>query len=148
MTGWETGAIVAGGLFTSGVLYFALMRVPRWRAMEIRSFLPDFARTINVADKVQPTLLLATIISVSMLARSIDGTSQVLAVTAITGFTLTLVGSLAFLVPLQRRMIRLGPEPSSRLVPMRARWIKGHLGRASLAAASFALLVLAVLSAG
>ncbi len=145
MNGWGSAALAAGGLFTLAVVYFALLRVPRWRQMDLRSFLPDFERTIDVADKVQPALLVITIVSGVMLMRSVEGTPELLAQLATMGFALTMLASLAIMVPLQRRIIRLGSDPAVPIGAMRSRWLKGHLGRATLAVASFALLVAAVL---
>ena len=144
MNGWGIVALAAGGLFTAAVVYFALVRVPQWRGMEIRSFLPDFERTIDVADKVQPALLTVTIVAGVMLVRSAEGTSEVLAGVALAGFAAIMLASLTIMVPLQRRMIRLGSDPAVPIGAMRSRWLKGHLGRATLTVASFVLLVLAV----
>ena len=144
MTGWGFAALIAGGAFTAATVYFAAARVPRWRTMEVPAFLPDFERVINVADKVQPAFLVATIVAATVHAGTLDGTDQVLARAATVGFVLTMIGSLAFLVPLQRRMIRLGANPGVPIPEMRARWLKGHLGRTSLAVVSYVLLTLAV----
>lgn len=142
MTGWGLLALVAGAAFTSGVVYFAVARVPRWRTMEVPVFLPDFARVINVADKVQPMFLLVTILAASLYAGTLEGVREVLTRAATAGFALTMIGSLTFLVPLQRRMIKLGADPGVPIPEMRALWLRGHLGRASLAVISFALLTL------
>ena len=146
MEGSQWVAVLAGGVFTAVVVYVAAVRGPRWRQMEIPAFLPQFARAIDVADKVQPLLLVATIVS-TLIAMPLGDGSNVLAWGAVVGFALTLVGSVSFLVPLQRRMIRLGPDPALPLDAMRARWLKGHLGRASLAVTSFALLMVAMVGA-
>ena len=148
MNGWEVAALVAGSLFTTGVVYVASVRLPRWAAMDVPSFLPDFERAINVADKVQPMLLAATIVSAAVFSSSLEGTTRVLAYAAIAGFVITMVASLTVLVPLQRRMIRLGDDPSVPQREMRSRWVKGHLGRTSLALLSFVLLLLAVVGVG
>ena len=116
--------------------------------MEVAVFLPDFARVINVADKVQPMFLVATIVSATVYAGMIDGTDEALARAATVGFTLTMIGSLGFLVPLQRRMIKLGANRDVPIPEMRARWLRGHLGRASLAVVSYILLTLAVVGIG
>ena len=147
MSGWEIAGLVAGALFTIAVVFFARVSVPRWQEMEPASFLPDFGRTINVADKVQPTLLVATIVALIMIVRSTDGSETVLATVATAGFIGTLLGSLAFMVPLQRQMIREGGDPSYPLAAMKARWIKGHYGRTILASISFVLLAIAVVGA-
>ena len=144
MNEWGIAAVTAGALFTGAVVYFALMRVPRWRVMEVGSFLPDFERTINVADKVQPMLLVITIASTALFLGSTEGSSRLLSLVAIAGFSLTMLGSLAVMVPLQRRIIRLGNDPTVPLGDMRTRWFRGHIGRASLAIASFVSLVAAV----
>ena len=112
--------------------------------MERGTFLPDFERTINVADKVQPALLVLTILSTAMLSTSIDGSEEFFGWGATTGLILTLLGSLIYLVPLQRRMIKTGADPAVPIPEMRSRWIKGHLARTAVAVASFALLATAV----
>ena len=147
MSGWGVVALAAGGLFTIAVVFFARVSVPRWQEMEPTRFLPDFARTINVADKVQPTLLVATIAALIMIVGSTDGSDSVIATVAAVGFVGTLVGSVAFMVPLQRQMIREGSNAAYPLAAMKARWIRGHYGRATLASISFALLVFAVTGA-
>ena len=144
MNGWEIAAVVAGGIFTTAVLFFARVNVPRWQRMEPGRFLPDFAKTIDVADKVQPTLLVATIAALVVIVGSSDGSDAVLATAATAGFVATMLGSLAFMVPLQRQMIREGRDPSYPLATKKARWIRGHYGRTTLASISFVLLLLAV----
>jgi hypothetical protein len=144
MNGWEVVAVAVGALFTTAVVFFASFRVPQWRVMERTTFLPDFKRTINVADKVQPALLVVTIISTAMLSSSVDGSGEVFGWVATTGFVSILLGSLVYLVPLQRRMIRTGSDPAVPIPEMRSRWIKGHLTRTAVALASFALLAIAV----
>ena len=144
MSGWDMVAIAVGALFTAAVVFFARFRVPQWRVMERTTFLPDFERTINVADKVQPALLVVTIISTVMLSSSTDGSGEIFGWGATTGFILTLLGSLIYLVPLQRRMIRTGVHPEVPIPAMRSRWIKGHLTRTGVTLASFAMLVVAV----
>ena len=145
MAAWGLVALLAGAAFTAGVVYFAVARVPRWRTMEVPVFLPDFERAINIADKVQPMFLVATIVTATVYAGTLEGIREVLTRAATAGFALTMIGSLSFLVPLQRRMIRLGPNPGAPISTMRARWLKGHLGRASLGVVSFILLTLGAL---
>jgi anthrone oxygenase-like protein len=108
------------------------------------SFLPDFARTINTADKVQPALLAVTLAATILLASSADGAERVLALAAVTGFAFVMIASLIFLVPLQRRMIKTGGDSAASLDAMKSKWSRGHIGRTVLAIVSFALLVLAV----
>lgn len=147
MDSWEIAALVAGGIFTARVVYFAWVRAPRWLRMEPQVFLPDFERTIRTADKVQPALLVVTIASLWMLSRSVDGMPSTLALAATGGFAATMIASVAVLVPLQRRMIRDGQNPATPIRAMRSRWVRGHVGRTALSIVSFALLALAVLGA-
>ena len=146
MNGWDVVALGVGALFTTAVAFFASFRVPQWRVMERSTFLPDFERTINVADKVQPALLVVTIIATAMVSSSIDGSEKVFGWGATTGFILTFLGSLVYMVPLQRRMIRTGADPAVPIPEMRSRWIKGHVTRTALTLGSFALLAVAVLT--
>ena len=148
MTGWGIAAIVAGGLFTGAVVFFASVRVPQWKVMDAKRFLPDFARTIDVADKVQPTLLVTTIAALAMFLGSTAGDDNALAMAATAGFVVTMVASLTFMVPLQRRMIRRGTDPAYPLAEMKTRWIKGHYGRTFLAVTSFLLLTVGVTGIG
>ncbi|MGH2673752.1 MAG: hypothetical protein ACRDHC_12320, partial [Actinomycetota bacterium] len=55
---------------------------------------------------------------------------------------LTLVGSGAILVPLQRRIIR-APGADARVAELRRLWSAGHLARTTVALASFVMLTLA-----
>ncbi|MGH2787768.1 MAG: hypothetical protein ACRDJV_07635 [Actinomycetota bacterium] len=143
MNGWAVAAIAAAAAFTSGVVFFAATRIPRWRRMEASPFLSDFAKTIAVADKVQPALLLIAIGSTVMLIASSNGVGEQLALGALVGFVLTMLGSVLFLVPLQRRMIHRGPEAMG-LSTMRSVWLRGHLARTALSAVSLAMLIAGV----
>jgi hypothetical protein len=146
MNGWDVVALVVGALFTMAVVFFASFRVPQWRVMERSTFLPDFARTINVADKVQPALLIVTIIATAIVSSSINGSGRVFGWGATTGFALILLGSLVYMVPLQRRMIRTGADRAVPIPEMRSRWISGHLTRTAVTLVSFALLAIAVVT--
>ena len=128
---WAILMLVAGGLFAGAVANFAWSRVPIWRAMPRAQFVTDFDKTIAVADKVQPALLSVTIAGAIGFALTTDSTARVLAIGTAAGFTATMLASLAILVPLQRRIIALGPESES-VEQMRLQWFRGHVGRAVL----------------
>ena len=144
MNAWGAVAVVAGGLFAGGVLSFTWARVPIWRSMEVPRFLPDFAKTIDKADKVQPALLVIATVSAVGFAVSAEETARVLAVVGASGFGVTLIASLAILVPLQRHIIRTGNDPATPIDAMRRRWFQGHLGRTVLSLVSFASVATAV----
>jgi hypothetical protein len=60
------------------------------------------------------------------------------------GFVVVFVGSGAWLVPVQRRLVASGPaQPSPELERLRTRWFRGHLIRTVVALAALSLAVVA-----
>jgi len=143
MSAWASLMLIAGGLFAGGAATFAWSRVPIWRRMPVQKFIDDFEETLRRTDKVQPALLVAAIVSAAGFALSADGLARVLALVGAAGFIVTLAASLAFLVPLQRRIIATPPAEAGAIDKMRARWFRGHLGRSMLAVASFVAVAVA-----
>ena len=143
MSAWASPMLIAGGLFAGGAATFAWSRVPIWRRMPVQGFSGDFEETLRRTDKVQPALLVAAIVSAAGFALSADGLARVLALVGAAGFIVTLAASLAFLVPLQRRIIATPPAEAGAIDKMRARWFRGHLGRSMLAVASFVAVAVA-----
>ena len=142
MSFWAGVMIVAGGLFAGGAATFAWSRIPIWRRMHPTEFVDDFSQTIHVTDKVQPALLVAAIVASIGFALTEGGTARVLALLGGGGFLVTLIASVAVLVPLQRRIIRSGqPQP---IEEMRLRWFRGHLGRSVLSVVAFAVTTISV----
>ena len=136
--------LVSAGAFAGGAVSFSWSRVPIWRAMELGSFRDDFAATIRRTDKVQPALLVVAILSTIAFAVAADSSATGFAWMAAAGFIVTLVASVAILMPLQRQIIRGGIAQRSDVEAMRARWFQGHLGRSVVSMASFVSTVLAV----
>ena len=143
MSAWASLMLIAGGLFAGGAATFAWSRVPIWRRMPVQGFSGDFEETLRRTDKVQPALLVVAIVSAAGFALSADGLARVLALVGAAGFIVTLAASLAFLVPLQRRIIATPPAEAGAIDKMRARWFRGHLGRSMLAVASFVAVAVA-----
>ena len=143
MSIWASLMLIAGGLFTGGAATFAWSRVPIWRRMPVQEFIGDFEETLRRTDKVQPALLVAAIVSTAGFAFTAEGSARVLALVGAAGFAVTLAASLAFLVPLQRRIVATPPAEAEAIDEMRARWFRGNLGRSMLAAASFVAVALA-----
>ena len=143
MSAWASLMVIAGGLFAGGAATFAWSRVPIWRRMPVQEFIGDFEETLRRTDKVQPALLVAAIVSAVGFALTVGGSAQVLALVGAAGFVVTLAASLAFLVPIQRRIVATPPAEAEAIGEMRARWFRGHLGRSMLAAASFAAVAVA-----
>ena len=143
MSAWATLMLIAGGLFAGGAATFAWSRVPIWRRMGVQQFIGDFEQTIRRTDKVQPALLVAAIVAAAGFALTADGLARVLGSVGAAGFVVTLAASLAFLVPLQRRIVATPPAEAKAIHEMRARWFRGNLGRSMLAVASFVAVALA-----
>ena len=143
MSTWASLMLIAGGLFAGGAATFAWSRVPIWRRMPVQGFIGDFEETLRRTDKVQPALLVATIVSTAAFAFTAEGSARVLAAVGAVGFVVTLGASLAFLVPLQRRIVATSPTQAEAIEEMRARWFRGNLGRSMLAAASFVAVAVA-----
>lgn len=133
--------LVCGGLFAGSTLTIAWNRIPAWKRMPIPEFKEDFGRTIDVADRTQPLLLILTIIATVLYGLSRSGPEATIAFAAAAGFCVILVVSLATLVPLQRRM-RAETEPSL-INAMRPVWMVRHTGRTALSILSFVLLAVA-----
>jgi hypothetical protein len=143
MNVFEALMLVGAGLFAGGALTFAWSRAPIWRSMPLPYFLEDFAQTLRLTDKVQPALLLTGAASAAVFAATSDGAAALLAAAGAAGLLLALVGSVAVLVPLQRRLIAIGAANGETIAEMRARWLRGNLGRSILATVSFALIAAA-----
>jgi Domain of unknown function (DUF1772) len=139
---WTFLMLVSGGLFSGGVAVFAWERVPAWRRMPLPRFTVDFATAIRKADRVQPALLVATIAATVGFVLTATGPSRTLALIGGAGFILTLIGSVAVLVPLQRRIIA-DSKHRNDLEALRGRWFLGHLGRTVVGVMSFLLVALA-----
>ena len=141
---WAALMLTSAGAFAGGAARFSWSRVPIWRVMEPESFRDDFSATLNRTDKVQPALLVVAIVSTIAFGLAADSSVTGFAWVGAAGFIVTLVASVAILVPLQRQIITGGPGPRSDFEAMRARWFQGHLGRTMLSMASFLSTVLAV----
>jgi hypothetical protein len=142
MVAWEVPMVLSGALFTGGVVWFAWMRIPAWKTMAPADAEADFADSIRRADRVQPALLVITLAGAIAFSLNATGSGRVLALGGIGGLLLTLVGSGAILVPLQRRIIR-APLADAQAEDLRRLWSAGHLARMTAALASFVLLTLA-----
>jgi membrane associated rhomboid family serine protease len=139
---WTLLMLVSGGLFSGGVAVFAWERVPAWRRMPLTQFRADFATAIGKADRVQPALLVATIAATVGFLLTATGPSRTVALVGAVGFIVTLIGSVAVLVPLQRRIIA-DSEQRLDLEALRGRWFLGHMGRTVLGVTSFVLVAVA-----
>ena len=105
---WAISMLLSGGLFVGGVALIAWERVPAWRATDLADFRTGFAHTLRRVDRLQPALLVVCLSSTIAFASSTGGAARTLAALAAGGFLVVLVGSVAWLVPLQRRLVASG----------------------------------------
>jgi hypothetical protein len=141
---WAVPMLLSGGLFVGGLVSIAWERVPAWRASDLLAFRTGFAHTLRRVDRLQPALLVVCLGSTIGFAGSADAAARTLAALAAGGLGVVLVGSVAVLVPIQRRLVAPGvaPPPAAAEV-LRARWLGGHLIRTAVALACFVLAVAA-----
>jgi hypothetical protein len=109
---------------------------------------PEFlAHTLRRVDPLQPALLVISLISTIGFALSEGGAARISAMLAAAGFLIVLLGSAAWLVPIQRRVVASGPgRPSAELERLRAHWLRGHMIRTVVALASLSFAVVAAVS--
>jgi hypothetical protein len=128
---WAAPMLLSGGLFVGGVAAIAWERVPAWRATDPLDFQSGFAHTLRRVDRLQPALLVVCLGSTIGFVSSTGGAARTLAALAAGGLLVVPVGSVALLVPIQRRLVASGPPPLSAVEALRARW----LGAVTLCAA-------------
>jgi hypothetical protein len=137
---WAVAMLVSGGLFAGGVISIAWERIPAWRRSDLVEFLTGFAHTLRRVDRLQPALLAVTLASTVGFAIEASGAPRTLAMLAAAGFLLILVGSLSWLVPIQRRLkASASGQPSVTVERLRTKWLRGHVIRSVAALALFVL---------
>lgn len=141
---WSIVMVISGALFIAGVFPIAYERAPVWREADDAIFRTEFARTLRRVDRLQPALLLISLIAAVGFAVSRGGTARILAAAAAACFVAVLIGSGLALVPIQRRLIDPGTNLSTAEAGrLRGRWLKGHLIRTVVSLVAFVLLVVA-----
>lgn len=133
--------LISAALFTGGVVAIAWERVPAWRVSELAEFRLAFAHTLQRMDRLQPALLVTSLLSAIGFATGTSGVTRGLALAAGAGFFIILAGSAAWLVPVQRRLVASAADvPARELERLKSQWLRGHLLRtvAALGAVAFA----------
>jgi hypothetical protein len=113
--------VIAGGLFAGGVVSIAWERIPAWRTPDLTDFQTAFAHTLRRVDRLQPALLVVCLASTIGFAVGEGGAARVLDVLAAVGFLTILLGSAAWLVPIQRPLVAEGgiqPKKSEAVVTL------------------------------
>lgn len=102
---------------------------------------------MNEHDVLQPTLLAVSLLSTIGFAISARGAAaQIPAVLSAVGLVVVLVGSVVWLVPLQRRLVASGAELQTPDVErLRRQWLSGHLIRTGVSLAALALAAVAAM---
>jgi hypothetical protein len=111
---WAVPMVLSGGLFAGGVAWIAWERVPAWRASDLLDFPTGFTHTLRRVDRLQPALLVVCLGSSIGFAASAGGAARALAALAAGGLLVVLVGSVARLVPVQRRLPSPGRQRRRR----------------------------------
>jgi hypothetical protein len=136
--------LLAGGLFAGGVTSIALERIPAWRGAALSDFLPAFAHTLRRVDRIQPALLVVCLVSTIGFAIAAEGTARTSALLAIACLLIVLVGSVAWLVPIQRQLVGATTEqPSRGLERLRSQWLRGHWIRTVVSLIALSLAIVA-----
>jgi hypothetical protein len=141
--GWTVLMLLSAGLFTGGVVSIAWERIPTWRRTNLAEFQVSFAHTLRRVDRLQPALLALSLASTIGFAVTSDGSARVLALVAAAGFLLVLIGSAAWLVPTQRRLVASGEPTPQALDRLRTQWLRGHLIRTGVGLTALILAVFA-----
>ena len=142
---WAVAMMISGGLFAGGVMSIALERVPAWRKTQIPDFRIGFAHTLRRVDRLQPALLSICLVSTIGYAVTAAGAARTLGVFVAAGFLLILVGSVAWLIPIQQTLKSGSEMPAAAVGELRARWIRGHLVRTVVGVLLFGLAVVATI---
>jgi Anthrone oxygenase len=142
---WAIPMLLSGSLFAGGVVSIAWERIPAWREASLTDFRTAFGHTLRRVDRLQPMLLVLWLVSTIGFAITAGGAAGAAAVVAAAGLLVVLVGSVAWLVPVQRRLVsRELPSPEAER--LRSQWLRGHVIRTVLALAALALIVVAAVS--
>ncbi len=136
--------LLSGGLFAGGVASIAWERIPAWRRAGLADFRSSFADTLRRVDRLQPALLTVCLASTIGFASVEDGRARTLALLAASGLLVVLVGSVTWLVPMQRRLSSSRDATTAALERWRVLWLRGHVTRTVVAIAALSLAVIAV----
>jgi hypothetical protein len=140
---WAIPMLINAGLFAGVVVAIAWERLPAWREADLLDF-QAFAHTLGRVDRLQPALLGVCVVSTTGFALTAGGAARMFALLGAAGFVVVFVGSGAWLVPVQRRLVASGSaQPSPELERLRTQWFRGHVIRTVLALAALSLAVIA-----
>ena len=139
--------LFAGGLFAGAVTSIALERVPA-SAGDRTLRIPKGIRVHPATGRPSPTgAARVSLVSTIGFALGAEGTARASAMLATACFLIVLVGSVAWLVPVQRRLVSSGTEqPARQLERLRSQWLRGHWIRTVVALSGLSLAIAAAVS--
>lgn len=142
---WTIVMLVAGGLFTGGLVWYAWERVWIWRRLALPEFAVDFRRSVRKADPAMPILLVVAAVAAGAFAWLTQGVARTLALGGVGLLGVILVSSLLVAEPInsqfRRRPEGMVPPQAERL---RRIWRRFHIARTVLGSAAMACLIVAV----
>jgi Domain of unknown function (DUF1772) len=134
-----------GGLFSGGILIFAVERTNLWRRMPVEQYAVDFRRSLYRVDPLLPILGAVSAVGAVLFALNNGGRAAVLAWIGISLIAAVMIGSVVIAEPINSKFRRLSegraPEGAEQL---RVTWRRFHLARTAVALAAFACLAAAV----
>jgi hypothetical protein len=142
---WAVPMLLSGGLFPGGLVAIAWERVPAWRASDPLDFRSGLRTRCDGWTACSRRCWLSASAHRSALPAA-RAAPRTLAALAAGGLLVVLVGSVAWLVPIQRRLVASGSPPRSAVEALRARWCGGHLVRSAVELACFVLAVVATVA--
>ena len=139
--------LVFVGLWSGGVLVFAVERTNIWQRMTIEQYAIDFRRSLLRADPMMPILVLTASAAATFFAIKSTGSAAVLAWTGLGFMALVVVASITIAEPINSKFRRLpeGQVPD-RADYYRTFWRRFHAARNVAALAALACLTAAAVA--
>lgn len=134
------------GLWTGGILIFAVERTNLWRRMPVEQFAVDFRRSVLRVDPMMPILGVIAGLAAIVFALGSDGAARSLAWAGVALIAIVVVGSILIAEPMNSKFRRVSegviPEGAEQ---MRDRWRVFHAVRNLVGLAAFACFTGAVI---
>jgi len=131
--------LVFCGLWTGGILIFAVERTNLWRRMPINQYAVDFRRSLFRVDPMMPILGIIAGIGATVFGLDSGGWARILAWAGLALIVLVVVGSIAIAEPINSKFRRLQEgEIPEHAEYYRNVWRRFHAWRTLAALASLA----------
>ena len=139
--------LVSCGLWSGGILIFAVERTNLWRRMPLEQYAVDFRRSLFRADPMMPILGVTAGAAATFFALNRSGAATVFAWAGIGFIVLVVVASITIAEPINSKFRRLpeGQMPE-RAEHYRTLWRRFHAARNLAALAALACLAAAAVA--